>query len=182
MNARMKTLLAAGALFCALGASAGQAHAQQTYPQCSRPEVVANSPIWSRLCPQGANRVIVDQRGTNNGAATVQLGHGNLAQVIQRGTGNVSRTIQNGSNNNSSVRQIGSNNEANVTQNGNGNFARVIQVGDGHQTDVVQNGGERGVYIQTPAGSWSRELPNPLGQLRARVASGAERRYAGDLR
>lgn len=180
MNAALKTLLAAGAAFAALSAAPASA---QTYPQCARPaEINAQSPVWSRLCRLQQNSATVDQRGGNNGAAIVQTGRANAAEVLQRGIGNVARTQQNGYGNRSSIRQIGSNNEANVIQNGDGNVARVIQVGDGHQTEVIQNGGERSVILQTPAGSWSRELPNVRGQIRQRLLSGAERRYVGDLR
>lgn len=180
MTAPLKALLAAGALFAALGAAPASA---QTYPQCSRPAAInAQSPIWSRLCRVEENRVQIEQRGANNGAAVAQTGRANAAEILQRGIGNVARTQQNGFGNRSSIHQIGDNNEANVIQNGGGNVARVIQVGDGHQTDVIQNGGERAIVVQTPAGSWSRELPNVRGQIRQRILSGAERRYVGDLR
>jgi hypothetical protein len=139
------SLLAAGAF----GASA--AHAQ-SYPS-----------LFSKQARAEQSRVIIDQKGRENGAAVGQKGKLNAAEIFQRGGFNTGMISQTGAGNTGTIKQIGVNNDASITQTGNNNSACVVQVGRNLSTDVIQTGGQSVGVIQTNRNV--REFPAELCTL-----------------
>lgn len=155
MKSRVKSALVAAA--CLVAFSSGSASAQNVDAGQALGRYItaaATQNIAART-----NRVQVEQRGDNNGAAIAQNGRGDAARILQRGSDLTAILRQNGNNNSAGLVQVGRNNTATITQNGSDNAACVIQVGRNVNTDVVQSGGERTAILVTPAGT--RELYNP---------------------
>ena len=144
----LRLKLASLALLAAFGASA--AHAQ-------RPSLFAGH---AKASPA---RVVIDQKGRENGASVGQNGKLNAAEIFQRGGFNTGMVNQNGTGNTSSINQIGVNNDASITQTGNNNTACVVQVGRNLSTDVIQSGGQSVGVIQTNRNV--REFPAELCAL-----------------
>ena len=145
---RIKSLLAACALFAALGAVEASA---QTAPAHCVSAQGAILPVGPRGQCLYANQVRIAQIGVNNGAAAAQFGQGNSANIAQRGVGSSAIVRQNGDGNVVRVRQVGSGNAAIVTQNGSNNGLRLLQFGDGNSANIVQNGGQNQFIVQGDA-------------------------------
>lgn len=148
MNAIRSTFVS---LLAAAAFGAGAAHAQ-TYPS-----------LFSKQSRMEQSRVVVDQKGRENGAAVGQNGKLNAAEIFQRGGFNTGMISQNGAGNSSTIKQIGVNNDASITQTGSNNTACVVQVGRNLSTDVIQTGGQRVGVIQTNRNV--REFPAELCTL-----------------
>lgn len=144
----LRLKLAGLALLAAFGASTAQAQ---------RPSLFAGQSKAS------AARVVIDQKGRENGASVGQTGKLNAAEIFQRGGFNTGMITQTGTGNTSTIKQIGVNNDASIAQTGNNNAACVVQVGRGLSTDVIQTGGQSVGVIQTNRNV--REFPAELCTL-----------------
>jgi Curlin associated repeat len=129
-------------------------------------EASAQTPWW-------ANRVQVEQNGSDNQAVAAQRGRLSRLAINQNGRNNAAAINQSGAANDAQVHQFGRDHAASVTQTGVQNDACVVQIGRGESVAVTQTGGQSNSVLQTPGGT--REIPRAacqdgrVGRLMLRV-------------